>query len=60
MLLANKSGNRLEAIEAVEIAARHGIKTEYELRKMDDLTQVSFRVSHWLSLKLALLTVTDL
>lgn len=38
---ANKSGNRLEAIEAVNIAARHGIKTRYELKKMTDLTSVS-------------------
>lgn len=40
-LVALKSGNRLDTIEAVEIAARHGIKTHYELKKMEDLTQVS-------------------
>lgn len=38
--LATKSGNRLEAIESVEIAARHGIKTQYKLRKMKSLTAV--------------------
>lgn len=38
---ANKSGNRLEAIEAVEIAARHAIKTQYQLKKMNELTKVS-------------------
>lgn len=43
---ANKSGNRLEAIEAVEIAARHGIKTQYELKKMEDLTTVSTGTSN--------------
>lgn len=37
---ATKSGNRLEAIESVEIAARHGIKTQYKLRKMKSLTSV--------------------
>lgn len=37
---ATKSGNRLDTIETVDIAARHGIKTQYELRKMEDLTQV--------------------
>ncbi|CAN8106094.1 unnamed protein product [Discula destructiva] len=39
-IMANKSGNRLEAIEAVEIAARHGIKTHYELKKMSELTTI--------------------
>ncbi|KAJ4390964.1 hypothetical protein N0V93_004563 [Gnomoniopsis smithogilvyi] len=39
-IVANKSGNRLETIEAVEIAARHGIKTQYELKKMEDLTKI--------------------
>lgn len=44
--LANKSGNRLEAIEAVDIAARHGIKTQYQLRKMDELTSVCLQDFH--------------
>lgn len=38
---ATKTGNRLEALEAVDIAARHGIKTQYKLRKMTSLTEVS-------------------
>lgn len=40
LLAANKAGHRLEAIEALDIAARHGIKTKYQLRKMDELTEV--------------------
>lgn len=37
---ATKSGNRLEALESVEIAARHGIKSQYKLCKMEELTAV--------------------
>lgn len=37
---ANKGGNRLDAIEAAEIAARYGFKTQYQLRKMNELTEV--------------------
>lgn len=39
-ILATKSGSRLEAVESVEIAARHGIKTQYQLRRMKSLTSV--------------------
>ncbi|KAF3768110.1 putative alcohol dehydrogenase [Cryphonectria parasitica EP155] len=39
-IMSNKSGNRLEALETVEIAARHGIKTQYQLRNMDELTTI--------------------
>ncbi|KAJ4188150.1 hypothetical protein NW759_016851 [Fusarium solani] len=39
-IVATKSGNRLEAVECLEIAARCGIKTEYQLFRLDDLTDV--------------------
>jgi propanol-preferring alcohol dehydrogenase len=36
-----KSGNRLDAKECLEIAARGLVKTQYQLRKMNELTDVS-------------------
>lgn len=41
VLSANKSGNRLEAKECLEIAARGLVRTHYQLRPMDSLTDVS-------------------
>jgi alcohol dehydrogenase, propanol-preferring len=38
--LAIKSGNRLDAKECLEIAARGLVKTHYQLRKMEDLTDI--------------------
>jgi D-arabinose 1-dehydrogenase-like Zn-dependent alcohol dehydrogenase len=40
-VFAIKSGNRLEAKEALDIVAAGHVTTHYELRKMDELTQVS-------------------
>jgi len=39
---ALKSGNRQDAKECLEIAARGLIKTHYQLRPMDTLTKVSY------------------
>jgi len=39
-ILAAKAGNRLDAIETVQVAASGKVKTRYELKKMEDLTQV--------------------
>ncbi|CAI6089441.1 unnamed protein product [Clonostachys chloroleuca] len=39
-IFASKSGNRLEAKECLDIAAVGKIKTHYELRPMDNLTEV--------------------
>lgn len=38
--VAIKSGNRLDAKECLEIAARGLVKTHYQLRKMEDLTDI--------------------
>jgi len=40
-IIAVKAGNRLDAIETVNIAASGKVKTRYQLRKMEELTQVS-------------------
>jgi len=40
-IIAVKVGNRLDAIEAVNIAASGKVKTRYQLKKMEELTQVS-------------------
>ncbi|KAK6222378.1 hypothetical protein LQW54_001078 [Pestalotiopsis sp. IQ-011] len=39
-IFANKSGNRIEAKECLDIAARGLVKTHYELRPMQDLTAI--------------------
>lgn len=39
-IVASKSGNRLEAKECLDIAAVGKIKTHFELRPMDNLTEV--------------------
>ncbi|KAH8651158.1 alcohol dehydrogenase [Xylariales sp. PMI_506] len=39
-IIATKSGNRLEAAECLEIAARCGIQVKYQLRKMEELTEI--------------------
>jgi len=38
-ILAAKAGNRLDAIETVQVAASGKVKTRYELKKMEDLTK---------------------
>ena len=40
-IIAVKAGNRLDAIETVNIAASGKVKTRYQLKKMEELTQVS-------------------
>ncbi|KAF8851330.1 NAD(P)-binding protein [Acephala macrosclerotiorum] len=39
-IFAIKSGNRLDAKECLEIAARGLVKTHYQLRKMESLTEI--------------------
>lgn len=39
-IFAIKSGNRLDAKECLEIAARGLVKTQFQLRKMEELTNV--------------------
>jgi alcohol dehydrogenase, propanol-preferring len=39
-MFAIKAGNRLEAVEAVAVAAAGKVKTRYQLRRMDELTSV--------------------
>ena len=44
-VIALKTGNRQEARECLDIVARGLVKTHYQLRKMDELTQVCRTVS---------------
>ncbi|KAH6871762.1 chaperonin 10-like protein [Thelonectria olida] len=39
-MFANKSGNRLEARECLEIASRGLVRTHYQLKTMDQLTEI--------------------
>ncbi|KAH8896940.1 alcohol dehydrogenase [Thozetella sp. PMI_491] len=39
-IIASKCGNRLDAKECLEIAAQGGVKTRYQLRKMQSLTHI--------------------
>ncbi|KIW03502.1 uncharacterized protein PV09_05269 [Verruconis gallopava] len=39
-IMAIKTGNRLEAKESLDIVAAGRVKTHYQLRKMDELTQI--------------------
>lgn len=43
-ILALKAGNRLDAIETVDVAASGKVKTQYELKKMEDLTKVRLSI----------------
>lgn len=40
--VATKTGNRLEAKQCLELAAQGKIKARYTLRRLEDLTEVSF------------------